>query len=451
MSEPVWQANYVDLSDANTMRLGAECPICGARYTTPPETIDPLLTTAALPGSSLEHDLSELRFQFFRRFDVAFRDICVTCYRCGRSACPDCWDEDNRMCGDCVAQRGLVHSPRHGLPVTGPLVDGRLERVTAGKYGDAGRPPWLSQLLDAQTAMVATGGTGVASAESAPLPGFIAPQIARRESHGPSPAAGSADFGLPASALFGGEGLGSLVEEPTLRHAAVEDLPPSGRRLSAGPALMPEASDFQTPEGTATSNMVTCPRCGTANYDFVTRCTACQLQLIQICSRCERLNPGHVRLCEQCGAPLDQPKGWSGVRAAIQPVPPETVREIHSGARSTGAPMRKPTPPPVQRAPRSSRRLLGLFGATRTESGSGSSQPLDETDDGQPARGTLLVERLLSVALAAIILLLLGGVAAAEISTRANLFITSLIHVDVRSTIAQALQQIQALFQPSQH
>lgn len=446
MAEPTWLPNYVDLSDGETMRLGAECAICGARYTTPVEQLDPLLLAAALPGSSLERDLSELRFAFFRRFDAAFKDICVTCYRCGRAACPDCWDEDNRMCGECVASRGLVRSPQHGLPVTGPLVDGRLERVTPGKYGEAGRPDWLSQLLDAQAAMVSAGtSAAAASGGVSPPQGFIAPQFERRASHGPAPAERSPAFDLPASALFGVEGSGSLAEEATLHHAAVDDLPPSGRRISGGPALSADASAFDTPEGTATSNMVTCPRCGTANYDFVTRCTACQLQLIQICPLCEKLNPGHVRLCEYCGSPMAQPKGWSGVQAAIQAVPREAVREIHNGTRTTGAPVRAQTAPPVQRAPRSSRRLRALFGATDAQGGGGAE---DQVNPGGVTAGVpLFAERLLSFALAALILLLLGAVAAAELSIRANVFIASLIHVDVRSTIAQFVQHVQMLFQ----
>ena len=442
MSEPTWQPNYVDLSEGNTMRLGASCTICGARYATPIETIDPLLVTAALPGSPLERDLSELRFQFFTRFDAAFRDLCVRCYRCGRTACPECWDEDNRMCGECVSKRGLARSPHHGLPVTGPLVDGRLERIASGQYAEVGRPPWLSQLLDAQGALVAAAGPNAASS----LPqGFIAPQIARRTSQGPTPASNSG-FGIPTSVTFGGEGSGSLVEEPTLRHSAVDDLPPSGRRLSGGPALSLEMGDFHTPEGTATSHMVTCPRCGTANYDFVTRCTACQLQLIQICQVCDKLNPGHVHNCEQCGAPLDQPKGWSGVQAAIQAVPPQTVREIHNGTRTTGAPVRKPTPP-VQRAPRSSRRLRALFGIA-SESGAGPAPSYGASpDDSEMPQIMAIAERFLGFALAALLLLLVGGIAAAEVSLRADHFIASVLHIDVRETISQFLQHLQFVFQ----
>ena len=445
MSEPTWQPNYVDLSEGDTMRLGAECVVCGARYVTPPHALDPLLVTAALPGSSLERDLSELRFQFFRSFDAAFRDICIRCYRCDRSACPDCWDEDNRMCGECVAKRGLVRSPHRGLPATGPLVDGRLERVEAGRFSEAGRPEWLAQLVEAQSAIVGTSGPDVAGAVSSLPEGFIAPQIARRGSHGPGIGRGSNGFGIPTSAAFGIEGSGSFVEEPTLRHSAVDDPVQPARHISAGPALTPLESTFQTPEGTATSNMVTCPRCGTANYDFVTRCTACQLQLIQICPLCEKLNPGHVRQCEHCGSPLEQPKGWSGIRAAIQAVPPEAVREIHNGTRPTGAPPRSPTPLPVQRAPRSSRRLRALFGMPDP-----ASQAVQYHEPGATAGPTLMtviVERVVSLALAAAILLLVAGIAAAEISLRADLFIKSLIHIDVRQTIAQFIQQMQLMLQ----
>lgn len=457
MPEPVWLPNYVDLSDGDTMRLGAECAVCGARYTTPPETIDPLLATAALPGSSLERDLAELRFQFFARFDAAFREICVTCYRCGQAACPDCWDEDNRMCGACVARRGLVRSPHHGLPVTGPLVDGRLVRVAAGQYGEAGRPRWLSQLLDAQAALVAAGGSGESGEASAgnSLPqGIIAPQIARRESQGPA-TSGAADVFRPLeSSRFGREGSGSLVEEPTLHHSVVEDLLPSGRRIySAGPALAPETSDFQTPEGTATSNMVTCPRCGTPNYDFVTRCTACQLQLIQICPLCEKLNPGHVQRCEHCGSPLQQPKGWSAVQAAIQAVPADEVREIQSGRRTTGAPLaRLPAAPPVQRAPRSSRKLRALVGAASGDGAAGPAERRFGDTSGERMRManiTLLLERMLSFALTAAILLVIVGIAAAELSAQVNHFIASIIHVNVRETLAQFLQRMQLLLQQS--
>lgn len=444
MSEPSWQPNYIDLSEGDAIRLGAECVVCGARYVTPSRTIDPLLVTAALPGSSLERDLSELRFQFFKDFDTAFRDICITCYRCGRAACPDCWDEDNRMCGECVAKRELVRSPRHGPPVTGPLVDGRLERVATGRFGDAGRPPWLAQLLEAQAAMGGANGVGVSGTAASLPPGFIAPQIARRESHGPGIAGESTGFGMPTSKAFA-EGSGSFVEEPTLRQSVVDDPAQPARRTSAGPALSSVEGDFQTPEGTATSKMVTCPRCGTANYDFVTRCTACQLQLIQICPLCEKLNPGHVRQCEHCGSPLDQPKEWSGIQMTIQAVPPDAVREIHNGMRTTGAPPRKPTPPPVQRAPRSSRRLRALFGGAGVADQTTQYGTPGATD--APGLVTVIMERVVSLVLAAGILLLIAGIAAAEISTRADLFIKSLIHVDIREAIAQLIQQMQVILQ----
>lgn len=459
MSEPMWQPNYIDLSEGDSIRLGAQCVICGARYVTPPQVIGPMLITAALPGSSLERDLSELRFQFFKDFDAAYRDISITCYRCGRAACPDCWDEDNRMCGACVASRGLVRTPHRGLPVTGPLVDGRLERVAKGQFSDAGHPQWLSQLLDAQAALVAATAPAGADTTSSLPPGFIAPQVARRESHGPAPLPAPIGEFTGISSLIdfpiAGEGVGSFVGEPTLRQPAIDKSVQPARYISAGPVFATAAVEFGTPEGTATSSMVTCPRCGTANYDFVTRCTACQLQLIQICPRCEKLNPGHVRQCEHCGTPLNQSRGWSGIQEAIQAVPPETVREIHNGTRTTGAPPLRQTLPPapparhVQQAPRSSRRLRALFG----DSSMHASQVAlygESGGSGWLSLLLLLVERVFTVAIVAAILLAVAGIAAAEISTRADLLIKSLIHVDVRETIAQFIQQTQLLLHQSQ-
>lgn len=455
MSEPTWQPNYIDLSEGDSIRLGAQCVICGARYVTPPQLIDPMLITAAMPGSPLERDLSELRFQLFKNFDVAFRDICITCYRCGRTACPDCWDEDNRMCGACVASRGLVRSPHHGLPVTGPLVDGRLEQVAKGQFSDAGHPQWLSQLLDAQAALVAATAPDGADAASSLPPGFIAPQVARRESHGPTPKGEFIGISSLIDFPVAGEGLGSFVEEPTLRQAAINEPARSARYISAGPVFATAAVEFGRPEGKATSSMVTCPRCGTANYDFVTRCTACQLQLIQICPRCEKLNPGHVRQCEHCGTPLNQPRGWSEIEVPIQAVPPEAVREIHNGTRTTGAPLPlRQTPPPaqpaqrVQRAPRSSRRLRAFFG----DSSIHASQLVSYGEPGGSGWLSLLlliVERFFTLAFVAAILLGIAGIVAAELSTQADVLIKSLIHVDVRETIAQFVQQMQLLLHHS--
>ena len=106
--EPVWLPNYVDLSDDRIVRFGGECVICGARYATPgqPRTSPPRVDGGA----------DESMIAAFRLFDASFRELQTTCFRCQRAACPDCWDEDHRMCAQCAADRGLTRSTQRGLP-----------------------------------------------------------------------------------------------------------------------------------------------------------------------------------------------------------------------------------------------------------------------------------------------------------------------------------------------
>ncbi|HLJ81020.1 MAG TPA: hypothetical protein VKT52_06000, partial [Ktedonobacterales bacterium] len=342
MSQPVWQSNYVDLCEESTVRFGAACVICGARYATPVEAIARELVLSAAPGSALAQELADLKYQRFTEFDGAFRELSITCYRCGRAACPDCWDDDNRMCAECVASRGLTRSPRVGPPGRSPLQDGRLERVAAGRHSDVGRPAWLNNLLESEAARVGY------------MPPAVPPAPRYNDANGASMPNGhdgldaGASLTPPMPMPFAPVDSDLLAGEPTNRMPT----PGSAMGMSGEPedwAFAPmggpaDYEHFETSEGSATSNMVSCPRCGTANYDFVTRCTVCQLQLIQICPACEKLNAGHVKVCEFCGASMERPQGWSGVQDAIKPVPPEEVSQKRRAATPMPMPLPMPTP-----------------------------------------------------------------------------------------------------------
>src|SRR5437879_1489295 len=100
-AEPVWQPNYVDLGDERSIRFGAQCVVCDARYATPGEFINQLLIRDAIPDSELQHEIQDAKRYMFREFGSAYSGMLVMCYRCQRPACPDCWDDDNKMCGAC--------------------------------------------------------------------------------------------------------------------------------------------------------------------------------------------------------------------------------------------------------------------------------------------------------------------------------------------------------------
>ncbi|MGH2514361.1 MAG: hypothetical protein ACRDHP_01770 [Ktedonobacterales bacterium] len=456
MSQPVWQPNYVDLCEENSIRFGAECAICGARYATSNETIARELVASAAPGSALAQEIADLKYERFAEFEGAFRELSITCYRCGRAACPDCWDDDNRMCAECVMSRGLNRSPRVGPPGRGPLQDGRLERVATGRHSDIGRPAWLNQLLEAEAAR--------AGFVSPSRPPSLQPSVSAPHGHSALDPGSSLGLMMP----FAPVDPGLLVGEPTARVATAGP----ARRASGDPAHQGVAgrgqngdAHFETGEGNATSNMVSCPRCGTANYDFVTRCTVCQLQLIQICPACEKLNAGHAQQCEFCGASLERPRGWSGVQTAIKQVPPEEVHQHRMTAPPITPPPARPTPvapAPELKRPQSKK--------TAPRAISTSAPALEAAAFAMPAApalgpfespapspriahrsGSVLdllingTERLASLVLLAIILVLIGGIVAAEVSPRADALIASLIHVDVRVMIANFMQQMQRL------
>lgn len=433
MSEPVWQSNYVDLCDQSTIRFGAECVICGARYVTPTETIAPELVASAIPGSALEQEIGDLKFQRFAEFDTAFRELSITCFRCGRAACPDCWDDDNRMCAECVMARGLTRSPRIGPPGRGPLQDGRLERFTAGKYSDVGQPEWLSQLLESEAAHP--------SFTPAPTPPDVSSPLAKS---GATLRASSLVTALP----FEPADYGSVTAQPTTRIPTSGPAPAGGAEPASWLMARQEEGNgsgarFETTEGSATSTMVTCPRCGTANYDFVTRCTVCQLQLIQICPACEKLNAGHAQNCEFCGASLARPQGWSGVHATIQPVPPDEVaqrrrsapphaRNTSPRAASTGAPALDAAAFAAPATP-----AYGPFQAPPPR------QPRERRSWNMIDITFYGVERLATFGLIAVVLIVIGGIVAAEVSPQADAFIAGFIHIDVHVLIEHLIQQIQ--------
>src|SRR5579863_1090653 len=271
VAEPVWQDNYADLGDDATIRFGGECVICQARFATVAIPVAfPYAGDAGATGSSLE----EQKFAAFSAFDAAFRGILIPCYRCGNLACPECWDVDKQMCGACVAERGLIRSPHRGGPVEGPLADGSLRRIEPGRYSEAGRPAWLKQLLRAQAD----------------------PPAARSMS---SPSLSIADLANQAAAAYPG----AMLDAGDSLHLVAPALPFNPQqfdtptyKLPASPSNAMPQPTFQDTlngnEGEATASLIACPQCGARNYDFVTQCVECGLQLIQVCPRCEQINAG---------------------------------------------------------------------------------------------------------------------------------------------------------------
>jgi|GEM_PF-5895028 len=302
------QYTYVDLSDGNTVRYGVECGICQARYISQAVDLASIATPDAL--RDVQHDLLD-------GFDEAFQEVTTTCFRCHRTACPECWDSDHRMCAECVQRRGLARTPYRGQPTSSPFAEGRIQRVAPGTYSDIARPDWLDRLIVSNPTATSASGWANPARPYAPL-----------------------DSAEPTHVLGDRAGVASDSSSPGQRPSETRD---------------EDTSELRTLEGAATSNMVTCPRCGTANFDFVTRCSACQLQLIQICPECERLNPGHLTFCEACGSSLTRPQGWSSVYEIIRPVAARLGTTEEPADDSSPLPIEQastiqhPTPVPARR------------------------------------------------------------------------------------------------------
>jgi hypothetical protein len=197
----------------------------------------------------------------------------------------------------------------------------------------------------------------------------------------------------------------------------------------------------------------------------------CQLQLIQICSTCQKLNAGYIRQCEFCGAPLDRPQGWSGVQPAINPVPPQEVprgRVTAPFAPTMPSPPSRSSMPPLPAqavleprppAKKSGPRMVST-GAPALEAAAFAmpdAPALSALEALPPApqrarrswRGADILitntDRLASLVLFLIILVLIGSIVAAEVSPQADAFIASLIHIDLRVMIANFQQQLRHL------
>jgi hypothetical protein len=460
--EPMWQSNYVDLSDEATIRFGVWCTACGARYVSADEVLDPALPVLAPPGSAATRAIEEAKYRVFVEFDAAFREIAIHCYRCERSVCPDCWDEDNSMCGACVKAQGLPRSPHRGV-YAAPLTDGRLRCIEPGQYAEVSRPGWLDALVALQPQVSTNGGTPGASDAMWHSASAISPLDPPRQAPEPAPplqastAAAAAIAALPTVPIASAP-LSPPPPAPPSEFRAVRVQTPAA---PTAPAPLPTPTPTPTPahdyvpqEGKATASMVQCPRCGAANYDFVTRCTVCQLQLIRTCPVCERLNPGHVTICESCGSPLDRPSGSSGMHARAMPLPAEAAllkiaNELASFGGRRGSPVQQPrrssvagTEPSASgwaqpQAPGMSQMAAGTGGGAAAFAPAAKVQP--ELAYARSGRGlnTILVvsERIATAVLWLAILVLIGGIVAAELSPRADAVIQSIMHVDVRVSL----------------
>src|SRR5579884_3100665 len=259
---PAGQFRYVDLSNERGVRFGGQCPICGARYATP---LQP--QPAGTPPSEVE----AARREVFDLFITAWHELEVDCRGCLRPACPLCWDEEQGLCAECVAQRGLARSPFRGVASSGPLADGRLQVVETGRYSDVARPAWLGDLLARHTGRPQT--TGDLSAGPNPRG---AGELVQPWMLGMTATGDVARKAYPDAPFIPNDG--NMVAAAQTLH-----VPAPGRGTQGAPMVAPEPKPPQrgpstaevhipNPEGIATSTMVECPRCGTQNYDFVTRC-----------------------------------------------------------------------------------------------------------------------------------------------------------------------------------
>lgn len=465
--EPTWQPNYVDLSDDRSIRLGAQCLICGARFESPLARLDLDPAFGFAIQGSLDQEVAELKYRTFVEFDAAYRELSFDCPRCHRSACVDCWDADHRMCGACVAAGGLKRSPHRGIAADGPLADGRLRCVEHGQFADAAQPSWLDALLSAEPQ------------HSGDLPPSVTDTSWMRQVRGAAPAGRGDPFAGngPSGQLFSMSlhQTGTLAYEPTAKLASLPDYAPRQAPVSfdAPGSLTTLSSDhdpYDTPEGKVTSTKVKCPRCGAANYDFVTNCTTCQLQLIQNCPMCGKLNPGHAHECEFCGSSLDRPRGWAAIEDAVQPLNHQEARKA-SAPRSSSAKRWRTAKHKAHNA-NTATNGNATSDANFANNGNNASQiqvvstrPEPFTID--PSTGALAVpsflpasyfetsavreelyepgfgerllyafERVITVAFWLILLTLVVGITAAEVSPHANAAIRGATQIDIRLTLA---------------
>lgn len=475
---PVWQANYADLCDDRYVRFGAECVVCHARYMTVPVPLAVPIPADREPDPTTIQALDEQKYEMFNAFDTAFRSITILCYRCGQPACPDCWDVDKQMCGACVAERGLIRSPHRGGPGDGPLADGYLRRAEPGQYSEVARPAWLKELLRAQADPDAARAAHLTAPPLAAPVARPAPRPEGADQRGPS-------VDLDTAAM-------SYPRAPTLHFERHTFEPPPTAKMQANGGAAYVAPDVRAeklngPEGEATSGMVECPRCGAANYDFVTQCSGCGLQLIQVCPICEKLNPGHVERCLHCHAALNRPAGWSDVANPIVSLQPEVARKRMTARPAVAtpppatpqprqAPIWRDEPPaaPPARAPRRNRTLsppaaaidfpaqplmASAFAGAATsmdgrhpyETAGPSLQPVLGYDGHEPplppgarivTAVATIVERLFAAALVIALFGIVGSIAAAEASPQANHALTQLLHFDIKSHVDALLAML---------
>lgn len=473
---PVWQPNYVDLSDDRVLRFGGECVVCGAHYVTSPEPLVVALPPGREPDPATAQQIEEQKFEFFNDFDAAFKSIAIPCYSCGRVACPDCWDQDKQLCGSCVVDRGMPRSPYHGGPVEGPLADGFLRRAEPGRFAEIGRPDWLKQLLRAQS-----------DPDSARAARLTAPP--KQPPHGAAtstPGNQGRQYAQPDT----GESL--YLRAPMLppNPDQFEPSPTAKMESSASPPRPPKRDEsFDDPAGEAMPSVVECPRCGAANYDFVTQCSECGLQLIQICPSCDKLNPGHGQKCQFCGDLLQRPQGWTSVMRPIMPLAPDEARKRMTGRpapfgsvsagpqvrrpaawvdesmddedapsrrgareRRRSTPSAAPVAAPVAVAPRSFAPSPFVTASHPYESAGPVLHPVMEpvVMGGQPLPRSsravdvasvlaALLERLLTITLLLGLFAVVGIIAAAESSEQANHALVAYLHIDIRQQITHLL------------
>jgi hypothetical protein len=218
--------------------------------------------------------------------------------------------------------------------------------------------------------------------------------------------------------------------------------------------------------------MVACPNCGTANFDFVTRCTVCEMPLIQICSVCDKLSPGNAMKCEHCGAPLVRAQSWANVQSPAtrlpaeetrsrggQAAPPKPKRSRITGRRAHAA-KQEESPVPTVLAAASTAPAFPPNPATPVRAADAvPALPIDpqpaldlslplpheEAPRSQFEEIVSVVERISTIVLWIIILSVAGIVLACELSPGFNAALRGVLHIDIQLTLAHFWTAVQRL------
>jgi hypothetical protein len=99
------------------------CPICEAQFAPEPD----------------HADLNDVELD---ALNAAFQSVCHVCFRCHRSACPQCWDDVHHVCCACVQEAGLTFRAE-AKPLAGLLFPPKIQATTSSPERSSSASPFV--------------------------------------------------------------------------------------------------------------------------------------------------------------------------------------------------------------------------------------------------------------------------------------------------------------------